>query len=115
MTKTDDYIPARGDIAWMILDPRVGHEQSGRRPVLIVSHKEMAEQTGYAIVVPITSRDKGPLFSYQNPIIAAKVKGIALPLQVRSVDFRRRKAKYIEHIRGKRLEDIAATIKVLIG
>lgn len=113
MTK-EEYIPARGDIAWMVLDPRVGHEQSGHRPVLVLSHKKVAEQTGSAIVVPITTRDRGPVFSYQNPILATKTKGVALPVYVRSVDFRKRKAKFIERIRGKKLENIVATVKVLI-
>ena len=51
---------SRGDV-WMIdLDPTRGHEQSGRRPALIVSVDQFNHgATGLVIVVPVTSRAKG--------------------------------------------------------
>ncbi len=49
MTKTD-YIPERGDIVWMVLDPRVGHEKSGRRPVIVLSPKILAKHTNLAVI-----------------------------------------------------------------
>jgi mRNA interferase MazF len=33
------YIPDRGDVVWISLDPQAGHEQSGHRPVLVLSPK----------------------------------------------------------------------------
>ncbi len=46
----------RGEIRWADLSPAQGHEQSGRRPVLIVSHDVFNERSGTVIAMAITSR-----------------------------------------------------------
>jgi mRNA interferase MazF len=46
----------RGDIYWADLDPTRGHEQSGLRPVLILSHDVFNERSGTVIAVAITSQ-----------------------------------------------------------
>lgn len=46
----------RGDIVWADLNPTIGHEQSGLRPVLILSHDIFNEKSKTAIVVPLTSQ-----------------------------------------------------------
>jgi mRNA interferase MazF len=89
-----DYVPERGDIAWMVLEPRVGHEQSGRRPVVVVSPKELALHTNITVICPITSKIIG--LPYEIVLTGTKTNGAILPFHVRSVDFRNRKAKYIE-------------------
>jgi mRNA interferase MazF len=38
------------------LDPTVGHEQAGRRPVLVLSDNRFNERSGTAVVVPLTSK-----------------------------------------------------------
>jgi mRNA interferase MazF len=50
------YIPDAGDLIWTEFDPRVGREQSGRRPALVVSLAEFCRAAEFAIVCPITSR-----------------------------------------------------------
>lgn len=47
----------RGDIVWADLDPTRGHEQSGRRPVLILSHDVFNERSGTVIAVALTSQE----------------------------------------------------------
>ncbi|HUA13573.1 MAG TPA: type II toxin-antitoxin system PemK/MazF family toxin [Candidatus Sulfotelmatobacter sp.] len=89
-----DYVPERGDIVWMVLEPRVGHEQSGRRPVLVLSPKELARHTNLAVICPITSKIIG--LPQEVELTKTKTKGAILPFHVRSVDFRSRRAKYIE-------------------
>lgn len=52
--------PEPGDIVWVVLDPTVGREQSGRRPAVVVSsrgHLSIADTL--VIVVPVTSVDRG--------------------------------------------------------
>ena len=46
----------RGDIYWAMLSPRSGSEQSGRRPVIILSHDAFNETPGWRsiIVVPLS-------------------------------------------------------------
>jgi mRNA interferase MazF len=46
----------RGDVLWADLDPRRGHGQQGRRPVLVISHDVFNERTGTVIAMAITSQ-----------------------------------------------------------
>lgn len=47
----------RGDIVWADLDPTVGHERSGLRPVLILSANVFNERSGTVIAVALTSKE----------------------------------------------------------
>jgi len=46
----------RGDIYWADLEPTRGREQSGRRPVLVISHEVFNKHSGTIIVLAITSQ-----------------------------------------------------------
>lgn len=46
----------RGDIYWADLDPTLGHEQSGRRPVIVLSQDIFNERSGTVIAVALTSQ-----------------------------------------------------------
>jgi len=46
----------RGDIIWADLNPTQGHEQAGRRPVLVISHDVFNEKSGTVIAVALTSQ-----------------------------------------------------------
>ena len=46
----------RGGIYWAILDPTLGKEQSGHRPVLVLSHNVFNERSGTVIALAITSQ-----------------------------------------------------------
>jgi mRNA interferase MazF len=46
----------RGDIYWADLDPTLGHEQSGRRPVLILSQEVFNDRSSTVIAVALTSQ-----------------------------------------------------------
>ncbi|OAQ20119.1 type II toxin-antitoxin system PemK/MazF family toxin [Thermosulfurimonas dismutans] len=48
----------RGEIRWADLNPVRGHEQGGRRPVLILSHEVFNERSGTVIAMTITSRSQ---------------------------------------------------------
>ena len=48
----------RGDIFWAQLDPAIGHAQSGRRPVLILSHEVFNQRSGTVIAVALTSQQQ---------------------------------------------------------
>jgi mRNA interferase MazF len=47
----------RGEIRWADLNPVRGHEQAGRRPVLILSHDVFNERSGTVIAVALTSQE----------------------------------------------------------
>lgn len=47
----------RGDIVWATLDPTVGHEQAGTRPVLVLSDDYFNQRSGTVIAVALTSQE----------------------------------------------------------
>ena len=52
----------RGDIIWADLNPTIGHEQSGQRPILILSHEVFNKNSGTVIAVAITSQPQRASF-----------------------------------------------------
>jgi mRNA interferase MazF len=112
MTKVD-YIPERGDIVWMILDPRIGHDQSGRRPVIVLSHRKLAVHTNLAVISPITSKIIG--LPYEVVLSGTKTQGVILPIHVKSVDFRKRKATFIEKAPTNILSKTIKSVQNLIA
>jgi mRNA interferase MazF len=57
-----------GEIRWADLDPVVGNEQAGRRPVLILSDEKLHQKLNVAIVMAITSQGKDRLpLEYRLP------------------------------------------------
>jgi mRNA interferase MazF len=61
------YVPERGDFVRVVLDPRVGREQSGERPALVLTPRRFNELTGYAFVAPITGTARGWPFEVPVP------------------------------------------------
>ena len=79
------YTPQAGDLIWTDFDPRVGREQSGRRPALVISPGALTRASAFAIVCPITSRVRGFGSSVALPPGLA-VSGEVLTSHVRSID-----------------------------
>jgi mRNA interferase MazF len=46
----------RGEVYWADLSPVRGHEQAGRRPVVVISHDIFNERSGTIIAMAITSQ-----------------------------------------------------------
>lgn len=61
----------RGEIRWADLDPVRGHEQAGRRPVLILSHDVFNERSGTVIGVALTSQPQRAGFPLTLPLSSA--------------------------------------------
>ncbi len=88
------YVPRRGDIVWISLNPQAGHEQAGRRPALVVSPGSYNGKVGLAILFPITGQPKGYPFEVAIPA-GLKVSGVVLSDQVKSLDWRAREAQFV--------------------
>ena len=98
-------IPKKGDFIARTFDPQSGHEQKGRRPALVVSNTLFNEQTGLAIVCPLTMTDRGYPFHVEvidNP----RVNGFVMVEQVKAVDYRARQARLI----GRASDDLLAEV-----
>ena len=52
----------RGEVFWADLNPTKGHEQAGRRPVVVLSHDIFNERSGTIIIMAITSQPQAAGF-----------------------------------------------------
>jgi mRNA interferase MazF len=88
------YVPARGDFVRVVLDPRVGREQSDERPALVLSDHEFNKLTGYIFCAPVTGTKRG--WPFEVPVPAGgKVEGVVLTDQTKSIDYAARHVRYI--------------------
>ena len=102
---SSDYVPDRGDIVWLWFTPQAGHEQSGRRPAVVLSHAVYNAKAGLALVCPVTSQVKGHPFEFALPA-GLNVSGVVLVDQIKSLDWNARKADLI----GKLPESVTSAI-----
>jgi len=52
----------RGEVRWAELNPTRGHEQAGRRPVLVLSHDIFNKRSGTVIAMALTSQPQKARF-----------------------------------------------------
>lgn len=107
------YIPDRGDLVWLEFTPQSGSEQAGRRPALVVSPKSYNGKVGLALFCPVTSRVKGYPFEVILPE-GGGITGVVLADQLKSLDWRARKATLIEHASTELLIMVMARLLPLI-
>jgi mRNA interferase MazF len=108
------YIPKRGDIVWLQFNLQAGHEQSGRRPALVISPRAYNKRVGLALFCPITSKIKGYPFEVKLPE-GLGVQGAVLSDQIKSLDWRSRDAKRLAAIPEYALAEVQAKVLTLIG
>jgi mRNA interferase MazF len=107
------YVPQKGDFIAVTFDPQSGHEQKGRRPALVVSNTLFNDQTGLAIVCPLTSTDRGYPF-HVAVTENLQVKGFVMVEQVKSIDYRARQAKNIGKASGDLLDEVLSILDACI-
>lgn len=106
----------RGEIYLVSLDPTLGHEQRGRRPVLIVSPDRFNAVTGVPIVVPITSGGafaRTPGFSVSLEGAGLKTTGLVRCDQPRPLDLAARSGRLLESVPLEIIEDVLAKLATL--
>jgi len=107
------YIPDRGDVVWISLTPKTGHEQSGRRPALVLSPRSYNAKVGLALMCPITSQIKGYPFEVPLPK-GFPVFGVVLADQVRSLDWVARKATITGTLPKGVVTDVIERLQLLL-
>lgn len=107
------YAPKRGDVVWLTFDPHAGHEQTGRRPAFVISPEAYNRKTGLFLVCPVTSRVKGYPFEVPLPAGLA-VSGVVLSDQVKSLDWKARRAELAEATDQETVSEVVARILPLI-
>jgi mRNA interferase MazF len=107
------YVPDCRDAVWISLDPQAGHEQAGRRPALVLSPSNYNRKVGLALFCPITNQVKG--YPFEVPVPAGMaVTGVILSDQVRSLDWRARKAELIARVPEATILEVLARLRTLL-
>ena len=113
MVKGKAYIPSRGDAVWITLNPQAGHEQSGRRPAVILSPGVYNDKVGLAILCPITNQIRG--YPFEVLITSGlAVSGAILSDQVKSLDWRAREAELICKLADNIISETLQKLSVLL-
>ena len=98
----------RGEIRWADLSSGRGHEQEGRRPVLVLSHEVFNERSGTVIVMAITSQPQRAAYPLTLDIARA---GLSKPSWVKISQVRTLAVERIGEYAGRvGAEDLARII-----
>jgi len=106
------YVPDAGDVVWLEFDPQAGHEQAGHRPALVISPASYNVKTGLMVCCPMTTKVKGHPFE-----VLTEVDGLACAVlsdQVKSLDWRVRKAKKKAAVASEVMLHVRAKMKALL-
>ena len=108
-----EYIPDAGDIVWLNFTPHAGHEQAGRRPALVLSPRAYNKKTNLMVCCPMTTQIKNYPFEVQ--IASTRPASVVLADQIKSLDWRVRRATRKGAASPDELADVRTKIFALIG
>lgn len=108
---TASYVPDAGDIVWLEFSPQAGHEQAGRRPAVVLSPASY-NRFGLMLCCPMTTKEKGYPFEV---VIGVDRQSVVLADQVKSLDWKVRKAQPKGKVSVGELSQIRAKAAALIG
>ncbi len=114
MVAAAEYIPERGDIVWLTLNPQSGHEQAGRRPAVVLSPRAYNGKVGLALLCPLTNQVKGYPFEVLVPP-NLPVTGAILADQVKSLDWRARDAEWICTLPAATVREVLQKLGTLLS
>jgi mRNA interferase MazF len=106
------YVPEAGDIVWLNFTPHAGLEQAGHRPALVVTPAAYNDKTSLMICCPLTTQIKNYPFEV---LLAGPPAIVVLADQVKSLDWRVRKAIRKGAVSAEELAEVRAKILALIG
>lgn len=106
-------VPDAGDLVWLAFDPQIGHEQSGRRPALVMSPAVYNLKSGLMLCCPLSTRIKG--YPFEVPLRIEGQDGVVLSDQVKSLDWRARRARRMGCAPESVMLEVRARIKALLA
>ena len=113
MVNKKQWIPDRGDIVWLNFDPHASSEQAGHRPAIVISPKMYNSKVGLALFCPITTQVKNYPMEVQLPP-HLKTSGAILSDHIKNLDWRFRKASFIEKAPDYIIKDVLAKVFTLL-
>ncbi len=106
-----ERVMKRGEIWLVSLDPTSGHEQQGRRPVLIVSPEAFNQVTRLPVILPITTGGQfARTAGFAVPLTGTKTTGIIRCDQPRALDLAARGGRKLESIPDAVMGEVLARI-----
>ena len=108
------YLPDRGHVVWLTLDPTLGHEQAGRRPVVVLSPAFYNKKSGLVLAAPVTSKAKSYPFEVPLPP-GLPVAGVILADHVRSLDWNLRQAVFLCSLPSATVDETLARTRTLLA
>ena len=109
---SERYVPDEGDIVWMNFTPQSGHEQSGRRPAVVMTPRSYNSRSGLVVCVPVTNQIKG--YPFEVLLAESGATGAALADQIKSLDWQTRKAERKGKTAAAEMAEIKSRIKSLL-
>ena len=109
-----NYVPRRGDVVWINMNPQTGHEPSGRRPAVVLSPERYNRKTGLALFCPVTSHEKGYPFEVTLPD-GLPVVGVVLSDEVKNLDWRARNIELICSLPKGTFEEVLQKLGTLLS
>jgi mRNA interferase ChpB len=106
----------RGDVYLVSLDPTSGREQSGSRPVLIVSPAAFNSATKLPVVLPITNGgDFARRLGFAVPLTGMKTTGIVRCDQPRVLDISVRNGRKVDTVPADVMDEVLAKVAVIFN
>ena len=106
------YVPDAGDVVWISFDPGVGREQAWHRPAVVLSPAVYNVRASLMLCCPMTTQIKNYPFEV---LIAGPNPSVVLVDQIKSLDWRRRRARRKGAISAAELAEVRAKLRALIG
>jgi mRNA interferase MazF len=106
----------RGDVVWAELNPTVGHEQAGQRPVVVLSHDVFNERSGTVIAVALSSQEPRAGYPLTLEITSAKLpkRSWAKISQIRTLSVQRL-GKKLGRVAPEELERIVEGLNEIVA
>lgn len=106
----------RGDVLWAELNPTIGNERAGLRPVVVLSHDVFNERSGTVIAIAISSQPPRAGFPLTLEIASAKLpkRSWAKISQIRTLSVARL-GKRIARISPEELDRIMDGLNEIVG
>ncbi|EJW9248800.1 type II toxin-antitoxin system PemK/MazF family toxin [Enterococcus faecalis] len=106
--------PRQGDILLLNTAPRSGHEQTGRRPYIVLSHNIIADYSNVVIVAPISSTSRNyPLYVPIPPSYEMKTSGKVLLDQITTIDYESRRCVFLEKAHENLIDELLEKVKMV--
>lgn len=115
--RSSSYVPDRGELIRLDLNPQAGREQAGRRPALVLSSVDFNKKTGFVVVCPLTNQAKG--YPFEVPIKESAVTdgtatGVILADQAKSLDWTARNAEYFATLDDETVNQVVGMVIAII-